>query len=81
MEDEGSTISEGGMGMLSAKALTALVFMIAGLLGVVVLTGLYQGSLDSTGIALALSSVITGLVTGALYKSRSESKNDGGKDQ
>lgn len=62
---------------MSQKALTALVFLIAGLLAVVILVGLAQRLLDVTGVAVALSSVITGVVGGALLKARSD-KNGGG---
>ncbi len=59
---------------MSQKALTALVFLVAGLLAVTVLVGLAQRILDVTGVAVALSSVLTGIVGGALLRSR------GGKD-
>lgn len=55
---------------MSQKALTALVFVIVGLLAVVVLVGLAQRILDATGVAVALSSVLTGIVGGALLKAR-----------
>lgn len=63
--------------MLSPKALTVLVFLIAGLLCVVVVTGLYQKSLDPTGIGVALISVIGGLVMGAFRRSGSDKDGDG----
>lgn len=61
---------------MSQKALTALVFMVAGLLAVVILVGLAQKILDVTGVAVALSSVITGIVGGALLRAKSD-KGDG----
>lgn len=62
---------------MSQKALTALVFMVAGLLAVVILVGLAQRILDVTGVAVALSSVITGVVGGALLRSRGDKGGDG----
>jgi len=62
---------------MSQKALTALVFLIAALLAVVILVGLAQRLLDVTGVAVALSSVITGIVGGALLKARSSDKGGG----
>jgi hypothetical protein len=53
---------------MNSKALTTLVFIIAGLLAVVVLVGLAQRLLDVTGVAVALCSVLTGVVGGALLK-------------
>lgn len=61
---------------MSQRALTALVFLVAGLLGAVVLVGLAQRILDVTGVAVALSSVLTGIVGGALLKSRG-TRSDG----
>ncbi len=63
---------------MSQKALTALVFLVAGLLAVTVLVGLAQRILDVTGVAVALSSVLTGIVGGALLRSRTSS---GGSDK
>lgn len=51
---------------MSQKAITALVFIIVGLLAAVVLVGLAQKILDVTGVAVALSSVLTGIVGGML---------------
>jgi len=59
---------------MSTKAVTALVFIIAGLLSVVVLVGLAQRTLDSTGVAVALVSLLTGVVGGAILRA----KNSGG---
>lgn len=61
---------------MSPRALTALVFLIAGLLAVVVLVGLAQQLLDVTGVAVALSSVLTGIVGGALLRNKTP-KDDG----
>lgn len=61
---------------MSQKALTALVFIIAVFLGIVIFVGLAQRELDVTGVAVALSSVITGLVGGAILKSRSGGGGD-----
>jgi hypothetical protein len=55
---------------MSQKAVTALVFLIAGLLACVVLVGLAQRILDVTGVAVALSSVLTGIVGGLLLRNR-----------
>lgn len=63
---------------MSPRALTALVFLIAGLLAVVVLVGLAQRLLDVTGVAVALSSVLTGIVGGALLRSKAVGKDDEG---
>ena len=59
---------------MSPKALTALVFAITGLLSVVVIVGLAQRILDATGVAVALVSLLTGVVGGAILRS----KNSGG---
>lgn len=64
---------------MSQKAITALVFMIAGLLAVTVLVGLAQRILDVTGVAVALSSVLTGIVAGLVFKSKSPPPGDGDK--
>ena len=68
--DERSTVSQ--------KALTALVFLIAVFLGIVILVGLAQRELDVTGVAVALSSVITGLVGGAILRGRANGGDKGG---
>ena len=65
---------------MSQKALTALVFLVAGLLAVTVLVGLAQRILDVTGVAVALSSVLTGIVGGALLRSRSNGGQSGEGD-
>lgn len=62
---------------MSQRALTALVFLVAGLLAVTVLVGLAQRILDVTGVAVALSSVLTGIVGGALLRSRMPPKDGG----
>lgn len=63
--------------MLSNKALTALVFLLVSLLAVVVIVGLAQRELDATGVAVALCSVLTGIVGGALLRARSPKDGDG----
>lgn len=65
---------------MSQKALTALVFLVAGLLAATVLIGLAQRILDATGVAVALSSVLTGIVGGTLLRSRTGGK-DGESDE
>lgn len=62
---------------MSQKALTTLVFFVAGLLAATVLVGLAQRILDVTGVAVALSSVLTGIVGGALLRSRGGRGDDG----
>lgn len=62
---------------MSQKAVTALIFLVAGLLTVVVLVGLAQRILDATGVAVALSTVLTGIVGGVLV--RSKNNGDGGE--
>lgn len=66
---------------MSQKALTALVFLITVFLGVVILVGLAQRELDTTGVAVALSSVITGLVGGAILRGRGGSGGKGGGEE
>lgn len=61
---------------MSQKALTALVFLLAGLLAITVLVGLAQRILDATGVAVALSSVLTGIVGGMLLRSRGGGSRD-----
>jgi hypothetical protein len=63
---------------MSQKALTALVFLVAGLLATTVLVGLAQRILDATGVAVALSSVLTGIVGGALLRARSGNRDGEG---
>lgn len=55
---------------MSQKALTGLAYLIAVLLGVVVIVGLAQRLLDPTGVAVALCSVLTGLGAGLIVKGR-----------
>lgn len=52
--------------------MTALAFVIVGLLAVVVLVGLIQRTLDSTGIAVALSTTLSGLVGGLILRGRQD---------
>lgn len=65
---------------MSQKAVTALIFLIAGLLAVVVLVGLAQKILDATGVAVALSSVLTGIVGGVLLRGKSPTPPRDGDD-
>jgi hypothetical protein len=60
---------------MSPRATTALIFLIAGLLTIVVLVGLAQRILDATGVAVALSSVLTGIVGGTYLRGRTSNKN------
>jgi uncharacterized membrane protein len=62
---------------VSQKALTALIFVVAGLLAIVVVVGLAQRILDATGVAVALTGSLSGLVAGAVL--RSKNPPDGGK--
>lgn len=55
---------------MSQKSITALVFIVVSLLAVVVVIGLAQRTLDATGVAVALCSVLTGIVGGALLRAR-----------
>ena len=55
---------------MSQKAMTALVFLIVSLLAIVVVIGLAQKTLDSTGVAVALCSALTGIVGGVLLRAR-----------
>lgn len=57
---------------MSQKAITALVFIIVTLLSVVVVVGLAQRILDATGVAVALSSLLTGVVGGLIFKARAK---------
>lgn len=65
---------------MSEKAVTALVFLIAALLAVVVVVGLAQKLLEPTGVAVALCSMMTGIAGGAILRSRSADK-DGDDDK
>ncbi len=65
---------------MSQRAVTALVFVIAGLLAVVVLVGLAQRLLEPTGVAVALISMMTGIVGGAILRSR-RPDDDGNEDR
>lgn len=62
---------------MSQKAVTGLIFLIAALLAVVVLVGLAQKILDATGVAVALSSVLTGIVGGVLLRGKAPKDGDG----
>jgi uncharacterized membrane protein len=62
---------------MSQKSVTALIFLIAGLLAVVVLVGLAQKILDATGVAVALSSVLTGIVGGVLLRGKTQPPQGG----
>lgn len=53
---------------MSQKALTALIFLVVSLLSIVVVVGLAQRILDATGVAVALSTLLTGLVGGVLLR-------------
>lgn len=64
---------------MSQKALTALVFLLVAFLGIVILVGLARAELDTSGIAVALSSVITGLVGGAILRGKSGDKDGDAK--
>lgn len=57
---------------MSQKAVTALVFVIVGLLGIVVVVGLAQKILDATGVAVALSTLLSGVVVGVLMRDRTK---------
>jgi hypothetical protein len=70
-----TTLGEGGV--VSQKAVTALVFLIAVFLGIVILVGLAQRELDVTGVAVALSGVISGIVAGGLLRGRSNPDKGG----
>lgn len=61
---------------MTPRAMTALVFLIACLLSVVVLVGLFQRTLDTTGVAVALTSMLTGLVGGLVLRAKSKSDGD-----
>lgn len=61
---------------MSQKAVTALVFFVAGLLAIVILVGLTQRLLEPTGVAVALISMMTGIVGGAILRSRSDKSGD-----
>lgn len=54
------------------KTLTAVVFLIAGLLAVVIVVGLARDQLDPTGVAAILASALSGLVGGILLRERSK---------
>ncbi|MDR7253698.1 putative membrane protein [Nocardioides sp. BE266] len=62
---------------MSSKAMTALAFLIAGLIGIVIVVGLAQKILDATGVVLALSTVLTGLVAGVAMRDRTKPPSGG----
>lgn len=66
---------------MTQKAITALIFLVFGLLAIVVLVGLAQRILDATGVAVALSSVLTGVIGGALLRARAPKDDDDKGDQ
>lgn len=55
---------------MGQRATVALIFFIASLLAVVILVGLIQRILDATGVAVALCSVLTGVVGGTILRGR-----------
>lgn len=63
---------------MSNKAVTALVFVIVGLLGIVVVVGLAQRILDATGVAVALSTLLSGIVVGVIMRDRAKPPSGGG---
>ena len=62
------------------KALTAVIFVLVGLLMLVVFVGLIQQTLDTTGLALALVPVIGGLIGGVIMRgpAKGKDKDEGG---
>ena len=57
---------------MSTKALTALAFLVFGLLTIVVIVGLARKALDPTGVAVVLSSMLTGIVGGAALRAKAK---------
>lgn len=66
---------------MSPKALTALIFIFAGLLATVVIVGLALQNLDVTGVAYALITLLTGVVSGAILRAKNNNNNGGGDDK
>lgn len=60
---------------MSNKLLYSLASVIAGLLVLVIIVGLAQKTLDTTGVALMLGPVLTGLVTGIVMRERDRNKD------
>ena len=62
---------------MNSKVLTAViigvVFVIAGLLAIVIIVGLAQEKLDPTGIAVALTSTLSGIVIGIALREKGKS--------
>lgn len=58
------------------KPLELLAFVVVGLLAVVVIVGLAQKTLDTTGIAVALGSVLSGIVGGIILRERGKRDDD-----
>lgn len=61
---------------MSQKAVTILVFLVAGLLAVVIVVGLAQKTLDTTGTAVVLTSLLTGIVGGVFLRSKNSGDGD-----
>lgn len=59
--------------------MTALAFLIAALIAIVAVVGLAQRILDATGVILALSTVLSGLVAGTVMKDRAKPPSGGGE--
>lgn len=55
--------------------MTSLIFLIVGLLAVVIVVGLAQRTLNTTGVAVSLTSIITGYL-GHLALRAAKSKDD-----
>lgn len=56
--------------------MTALAFLVFALLAVVVVVGLARRTLDATGTAVVLSSMLTGIIGGLTLRSRSNRGDD-----
>lgn len=55
---------------MSQRAATALVFILAALLAVVIIVGLVERSLGLTGVVEALSTLLTGVVGGMYLRGK-----------
>lgn len=55
---------------MNPKALYALAFVLVGLLAAVIIVGLAQKTLDTTGVATVLGGLLSGVVAGIVLREK-----------
>lgn len=83
-QDDGDEVVAGGtppvptMDNATIKVVLGLILFFAGMIGLVVVVGLFQGRLDPTGVATLLGGIFTGLVGSAVALLRRGGGGNGG---